>query len=87
MPRGQSLDRRDVRSKAWHRSVDQIAGDRHHVGAEPVHGLHDRIEVTALDGRADVDVADLRDREAVQRFRKPCDGHVDRHDRRGYGAR
>ena len=71
--------RRHVRRQVAHAAVDQVAGHRHHVGADPVHGLDDRTHIRPADGRADVDIADLRDREAVQRRRQRIDRHVHRH--------
>ena len=47
-------------------AVDQVAGDGDHVRFEPVGRLDDRIDVAALDGGPDMDVADLHDRESLE---------------------
>ncbi len=49
-----------------HRAVDQVAGDRDHVGAESVDRVDDALDVAAADGRPHVDVAELRDGEAAR---------------------
>src|SRR5258706_405339 len=59
------------------RAVDEIAGDRDHVGAEPVHALDDLLDERPLDRRPHVQVADLRDGEAFERCVQPRDGHLD----------
>ena len=48
-------------------AVHQVAGHGDHVRLQTVHRIDDSVQVLALDRRADVDVADLGDAEAVQR--------------------
>ncbi|MCY1312166.1 hypothetical protein D9M70_625610 [compost metagenome] len=59
-----------------HGAVDQVAGDGHGVGLQAVDAVDDAVEVGALDGGADVDVADLRDGEAVQRVGQAGHRHL-----------
>ena len=58
-------------------AVYQVAGDGNHVRLEIVHRIDNRVDVAALDRRPDVDVADLRDGEAVEGRRQTGDRHVD----------
>ena len=75
--RGQPRHRLGVPRKLRDAAVDQVAGHGDHVGFEIVHRVDDRRNIVALDRRSDVDVADLRDREAVQSRRQIGDRHVD----------
>ena len=81
MARRELRQRRDVPRQLAHIAVDEVAGHRDHVGLEAVDRLDDVADVTALDRRPDVDVRDLRDREAMKRLGKPRDRHVDLDDR------
>ena len=87
VPRREPRQRLGVPGKLSHAAVDEVAGDGDHVRAESVHRIDDPLEVIALDRRADVEVADLGDAEAVQRRRQPGDRNVDAPDRARAGAR
>jgi len=71
-------ERRHMARQLGHAAVDQVAGDGHQVGRHPVDAVDDGLQVRPLDGRSDVDVADLGDGEALQGGRQPGDGHLDR---------
>ncbi len=64
--RRQACEGCGVAREILHRSVDQIARDRDHVGLQRVDRIDDRVDVAPLDRRANVHVADLRDGEAAQ---------------------
>ena len=81
--RAQAGERRDVVGEVAHRAVDQVAGDGDDVDLEAVDGIDDRLDVRPLDRRPDVDVADLGDREAVERRGQAGDRNVDPDDARG----
>ncbi|MNY46831.1 hypothetical protein D3C86_1820510 [compost metagenome] len=59
-----------------HRAVHQVAGHGHRIGLQLVHAVHDAVQVGLLDRRADVDIADLGDGEAVQRLGQVGNRHI-----------
>ena len=61
---------RGVRREVLHGTIHQITGDRDEICIERVYCIDDRVDVAALDGATHVDVADLRNRESVQRWRQ-----------------
>src|SRR4029077_10626884 len=56
-----------VGREVLHRTIHQIAGHRDEICIECIYRVYDRIDVSALDGGTNVDVADLHNRESVQR--------------------
>ena len=69
-----------------HAAVDDVAGDRNHVGTKRFTRSTIASTKFALDGRAHVDVADLRDGEALQLRRKIGQRHFHA-DNAGHAAR
>src|ERR1700722_9503272 len=64
MARRQSPKRTRMRGELGHRAIHDVTGHGDQVRLERVDGVDDLFPVTALDRRADVNVADLYDREA-----------------------
>jgi hypothetical protein len=81
--RAQLRERRDVVGELADGAVDEVASDRDEIDVEAIDGVDDRLDVGPLDRRPDVDVADLRDRETVERLREAGDRDVDANDARG----
>ena len=79
----QARQRRHMRPQVVDTAVDQVAGDGHHVGTQRIDTVDDALHVGVADRRADMDVGDLGDAEAVQGFGQAGDGDVDPHHRRG----
>jgi hypothetical protein len=75
-----------VLAQLGHAAVHEVAGDRDRIGAEPVDCLDDALDVRALDRRADMDVAELRDREAFERRRQAAGSERRRASRSRCGA-
>ncbi len=75
-------ERLGVVREVRHAAVDDIAGDRDHVGLQEIHPIDDRFDEIPLDGLPDMDVADLGDGEALQRFGKTSERHFHVHYRR-----
>lgn len=67
-----------MQSQIGHAATHQITGNRHHIGTQGIHALHDAAEISAPDRRADVDIGYLRHGKAVQGLRQPSDRHVHR---------
>ncbi|CUI34011.1 Uncharacterised protein [Achromobacter xylosoxidans] len=63
-------------------AIHHVAGDRDHVRRQFVDGVDDGLHIASLDGRADVDIADLGNGESVQVGRQAADGHIHRHHAR-----
>jgi hypothetical protein len=59
-------------------AIDEVAGNGDEIGFQTIHCIDNRIDIVALDGRPDMEVADLRNGKAVQRFGKINDGHFHR---------
>ena len=78
----QSRQWRSMRGEALHAAIDQVARHGNGVGVERIDLVDDGVQISALDGRADVHVRDLRDRVTVQRPRQVADRHIDVHDAR-----
>ena len=72
-------ERSDRVAQRRHRSVRHVAGEGHDVGIEAVRRVHDRLHEATLDGRADVEVAELDDAESVQIGWESRDRHRDAH--------
>src|SRR5439155_24353583 len=66
--RTQSRKGLGVRREVRHRTIHQIAGHRDEICIELIYRVDDRVDVSALDGGTNVDVADLRNRESVKRL-------------------
>ena len=60
------LQRQEFLPQLGHAAVHQIAGDGHQVGIQAVDPLDDALQVAGLDGRADVQVAELDDAQPLQ---------------------
>jgi hypothetical protein len=76
VPRRQPRQGQRVLGEVGDAAVDQIPGHGNQVRVELVHCIDDRVEVVALDRRADVNVGDLRYREPVQRRGEIRNRHV-----------
>ena len=66
----------DVLAQFRHRTVDQVTGDGHQIGIQAVDLVDDALDVGALDGRPDMKIAELRNRETLQRNRQMRDRHL-----------
>src|SRR5579859_657219 len=77
MARGEPRERRGVRSKPLNASIHQVAGYGDQVRLQVVDGIDDAADVAVLDRRADMDVADLHDAEAMQARRQSLDRYID----------
>ncbi|VCE51770.1 Uncharacterised protein [Burkholderia pseudomallei] len=75
--RAQPPERRRMAGQLRDRAVDDVTRHRDEIRREPVDRVDDRLHVAALDRRADMDVADLHDREAVERGGQIVDRHRD----------
>ena len=75
-------ERLGVVREVLHAAVDDIAGDRDHIGLQAIDPFDDRSYEIALDGLPDMDVADLGDGEALQLFGKTSERHLHVHYRR-----
>ena len=76
MARTELCERRGVHRQLRHGSVDQVSGHRDQVGIQLIDTFNDALDETALDGRPDVHIGDLGDREPMQGFRQAHDGNV-----------
>ncbi len=74
-------ERLGVVREVLHAAVDDIAGDRDHVGLQAIDPFDDRGYEIALDGLPDMDIADLGDGETLQLFGKTGERHFHVHDR------
>ncbi len=75
-------ERLGVVREVLHVAVDDIAGDRDHVGFQEIDPVDDRFDEIPVDGLPDMDVADLGDGETLQLFRKTGERHFHVHYRR-----
>jgi hypothetical protein len=71
--RAQTAERRHLAREPLRAAVHEIARHRDQVGRERVHPLGEPRRECAAEQRADVDVGDLDDAEAVERARPACD--------------
>jgi hypothetical protein len=71
-----------VRGELRHGAVDYIASHGNQVRLQRIDRRHDLFHVLALDGRPNVNIADLHDRETVQRGGQVIDGDIHVLDRR-----
>ncbi len=74
-------ERLGVVREVRHAAVDDIAGDRDHVGPQQIDPIDNRFDEIPLDGLPDVDVADLGNGEALQLFGKTGERHIHVHHR------
>lgn len=77
VPRAQVRERTRVIDQMRHRAVDDVARHGDQIRPQAVDGCDDVLDVMPLDRRADMDVADLHDGEALQRGGQPGDGDID----------
>jgi len=80
--RTQVGQRRHLRGQLVHPAIDQVAGDRHHIGLQRVDTVHNAAHIALPDGRPDMHIADLRHGEALPRRRQAGNRHIDPHHRR-----
>ena len=71
-----------MHSQLAHLAIDQVAGDGDHVGLQGVDTLHNPAQVALLDGRPDMNVADLRHGKTMPGRRQALDRHIHPHHRR-----
>jgi len=74
--RAQLPQRLGVRAELLDRAIHQVADDRHQGRPRVVDLTHDFGHVPAVDQRAEVDVGEHRDREAVQPGIEPVQQHL-----------
>src|SRR4029453_18821726 len=70
MSRFEPCERLSMMRELQHAAVDDVAGDRNHVGTQAIHPIDDGLHEIPFDGGADVDVTDLGDGEALELWRK-----------------
>ena len=80
MPGPEIRQRLHIGAELTDAAVHQIAGDGNHVGLQRIDRVDDRAHIAALDRRADMHIADLHDRETVQRRRQIPDRYIHVHD-------
>src|SRR5580698_3745320 len=80
--RAQPSEGRNVPRKVVDRSIDQVSCHGDEVGIETIHGIDNRIYVLLLDLRADMHVADLRNRKPLQCRGQIRQGHLYSYDPR-----
>ena len=86
VPGAQPAQRFGGRGEVGDAAVDQVADDGHQVGVGAVDGLDDAPGVGAAEDRAQVDIADDGDPEAVGGARQFGQGDGDALDRRVRGG-
>ena len=80
MSRHKSGQRCGMRGKLGNAAIDHVARDGDQVGSQTVHTVDNRRNIVTLDGRPDMDIADLNNREARKWRWQTRERNVDAHD-------
>jgi len=80
VPGTQSRQRLRMPAKVQHAAVDDVACYGDQVGLQGIDRVDNRVDVVVFDGRAHMQIANLRNGEALQFDRQAGDGDVNGHD-------